>query len=405
MIFSLLTFYTSSAVYSRTGRFINPPHFIRSAEFTCGAYVWVICVKMDIESYLQQKQINLEKSGQRITDYHVFDFNYIPDKPLMRNEVKPVIDALLRYQQSGIANNVLILGSKGSGKSLLARYLMKIMNKQLSFVYANCRQHNTSYKILAHLLDCTPRGCSLDELWSRFSLVHKNRTVVILDEVDLLSEKDKHKDILYLLSRSTNNYMTILLSNNPKFANSLDQSILSSLQPEIIHFSSYDALEIESILIDRAKTGLKSIPDSQIKQISAMTGKNTNSDVRVAIKTLYLWALEPEVGLTEHFEKARRDIMYDVVKDLNDKNLLILKAAQSQMSGYVKEIYHVYKKISLQYNEDPFSYMHFYSNLSYLQSLGLILLISTKVDRTYTNRIQLTFDPAILDTICKMRFE
>jgi archaeal cell division control protein 6 len=211
--------------------------------------------KMDIESYLQQKQTNLEKSGQRITDYHVFDFNYIPDKPLMRNEVKPVIDALLRYQQSGIANNVLVLGSKGSGKSLLARYLMKLMNKQLSFVYANCRQHNTSYKILAHLLDCTPRGCGLDKLWSRFSLVHKSRTVVILDEVDLLSEKDKHKDILYLLSRSTNNYMTILLSNNPKFANSLDQSILSSLQPEIIHFSSYDAMEIESILIDRAKTG------------------------------------------------------------------------------------------------------------------------------------------------------
>jgi Cdc6-like AAA superfamily ATPase len=360
---------------------------------------------MDIESYLQQKQTNLEKSSQRITDYHVFDFNYIPDKPLMRNEVKPVIDALLRYQQSGIANNVLVLGSKGSGKSLLARYLMKLMNKQLSFVYANCRQHNTSYKILAHLLDCTPRGCSLDELWSRFGLLYKNRTVVILDEVDLLSEKDKHKDILYLLSRSTNNYMTILLSNNPKFANSLDQSIMSSLQPEIIHFSSYDAMEIESILIDRAKTGLKSIPDSQIKQISAMTGKNTNSDVRVAIKTLYLWALEPEVGLTEHFEKARRDIMFDVVKDLNDKNLLILKAAQSQMSGYVKEIYHVYKKISRQYNEEPFSYMHFYSNLSYLQSLGLILLISTKVDRTYTNRIQLTFDPAILDTIWKIRFE
>jgi Cdc6-like AAA superfamily ATPase len=136
-----------------------------------------------------------------------------------------------------------------------------------------------------------------------------------------------------------------------------------------------------------------------------MTGKNTNSDVRVAIKTLYLWALEPEVGLTEHFEKARRDIMFDVVKDLNDKNLPILKAAQSQMSGYVKEIYHVYKKISRQYNEEPFSYMHFYSNLSYLQSLGLILLISTKVDRTYTNRIQLTFDPGILDTIFKMRFE
>ena len=147
----------------------------------------LICVKMDIESYLRQKQSNLEKSSQRITDYHVFDFNYIPDKPLMRNEVKPVIDALLRYQQSGIANNVLILGSKGSGKSLLAKYLMQLLDKQLSFAYANCRQQNTSYKILAHLLDCIPRGCSLDELWNRFSLLYKKGVVVILDEIDLLS--------------------------------------------------------------------------------------------------------------------------------------------------------------------------------------------------------------------------
>ncbi len=360
---------------------------------------------MDIESYLADKQNQLENSSKIITDYRVFDFNYIPDKPLMRTELKPLIDALLRYRQSGIANNVLVLGSKGSGKSLLAQYLMKIMSNKLSFTYANCRQHNTSYKILAHLLDVIPRGCGLDELWNRFSLMHKNRTVVILDEVDLLSEKDKHKDILYLLSRSTNNYMTILLSNNPKFANSLDQSILSSLQPEIVHFSGYNTIELEHILIDRARAGLKDIPDSQVKQISAMTVKNTNSDVRVAIKTLYLWAIEPEVGLTEHFEKARRDIMFDVVKDLNDKNLLILKAAISQQQGYVKDIYQAYRRISAQYNEESFSYMHFYSNLSYMQSLGLIILISTKITRTYTNRIQLTFDPVVLDTIWKMRFE
>ena len=135
-----------------------------------------------------------------------------------------------------------------------------------------------------------------------------------------------------------------------------------------------------------------------------MTVKNTNSDVRVAIKTLYLWALEPDILLKDHFEKARRDIMFDVVKDLNDKNLLILKAASSQKDCFVKDVYDTYRQISIQYNEEPFSYMHFYSNLSYLQSLGLILLISTKINRTYTNRIQLTFDSAILNTTWQMRF-
>jgi len=361
---------------------------------------------MNIDEYVSERQKNLDKSKERIRNFQVFDFNYIPEKPLMREEVKPIIDALLRYQQTGIANNVLILGSRGCGKSVIAKYLMKVMSQQgqLDFAYVNCRQHNTSFKILAHLLGIRPRGSSLDELWQRFSDTRRGRTVFILDEVDLMSDKDKHKDILYLISRSPNNYMAILLSNNPKFLNPLDESIKSTLQPEIIHFRNYDALEIEKILTERAGAGLKFLPNRVISEIAAMTAKNTNSDVRVAIKTLYLWALEPSVCLKEHFEKARRDIIFDVVKDLNDKNLLILKAALSGQDGFVKEVYQTYKRISVQFNEEPFSYVHFYSNLSYLQSLGLILLVSTKISRTYTNRIQLTFDPGILAAIWSTRF-
>ena len=199
--------------------------------------------------------------------------------------------------------------------------------------------------------------------------------------------------------------MAILLSNNPKFLTLLDESIKSTLQSEIVHFRNYNAIEIEKILRDRARTGLKFLPEQIIREIAAMTAKNTNSDVRVAIKTLYLWALEPNVPLKDHFEKARRDIMFDVVRDLNDKNLLILKAALSQQDGYVKDVYQAYRKISVQYREEPFSYVHFYSNLAYQQSLGLILLVSTKINRTYTNRIQLTFDPSILAAIWQTRFE
>jgi len=384
------------AVFS--DRFINPQRFIRPVQFIR---------KMDIDEYLHDKQQNLKKSTDRICDFQVFDFNYIPEKLLMRKEVKPIIDALLRYQQTGIANNALILGARGSGKSVMLKYLMKLMSKQqqLNFVYTNCRQHNTSFKILASLLGVRPRGCSLDELWQRFASTNTTKTVFILDEIDLMSDKDRSKDILYLISRSTNNYMAILLSNNPKFTNSLDQSIMSTLQPEIIHFSSYNTAEIIEILTDRAKVGLKVLPKDIIREIAARTVKNTNSDVRVAIKTLYLWALEPDVSLEEHFEKARRDIMFDVIKDLNDKNLLILRAAISKQDGYVKDIYESYRRVSVQFNEEPFSYMHFYSNLSYLQSLGAILLISTKIGRVFTNRIQLTFDPDILKAVWSARFD
>ena len=363
--------------------------------------------KMDIRQYLKDKQTKLLKSRTRIRNFSIFDFNYIPEKPLMRQEVKPVIDALLRYQQTGIANNVLILGSRGCGKSVLAKYLMHLLDNTdgLTFVYANCRQTNTSFKILASLLDVRPRGHSLDELWQQFIASRHGKVVFVLDEIDLISDKDRSKDILYLISRCEKNYMAVLLSNNPKFTATLDESVKSSLQPEIIHFKNYNAPEIEAILKDRAEHGLTLQPARILSEIAAMTVKNTHSDVRVAIKTLYLWALEPEHPLADHFNKAMQDIVFDVVKDLNDKNLLILQAAYRTRQGYVKDIYQHYRQISSSVAEQPFSYVHFYSNLSYLQSLGLILLVSAKLGRTYTNRIQLTFDPEILKTIWKMRFD
>lgn len=361
---------------------------------------------MDIEEYLAQKEKRLDKGVRRIRDHRVFDFNFIPEKPLMRDEVKPIADALLRYQKTGIPNNLLIVGSRGSGKTLIVKYLMRLLEAKngLNFEYVNCRTHNTSFKILAEMLNVRPRGCALSELWHRFQEVHLGRCVVVLDEVDLLSDKDKNKEILYLVSRSTENYMAVLLSNNPRFLNQLDDSIRSSLQPELVHFKNYSAPHIHKILEDRARCGLDREPNEAISRIAALVAKNTNSDVRVAIKTLYYCALEPDVLLAAHFERARRDIMVDVINDLNDKNLMILRASIADKEGYVKSVYEAYKQLSASLKEEPFSYVYFYSNLSYLQSLGLILLISTKVKRAYTNIIQPTFPPEVLETIWKSRF-
>lgn len=361
---------------------------------------------MEIEEYLVQKDKRLEKKVRRIKDHRVFDFNFIPDKPLMRDEVKPIVDALLRYEKTGIPNNQLVTGTRGSGKTVILRYLMSLMKgrKKLMFKYVNCRTHNTSFKILAETLGVKPRGSALSELWQRFQESHPGKCVIALDEVDLLSDKDRNKDILYMVSRSPQGYMAVLLSNNPRFLDQLDTSIRSSLQPEVVHFKNYSAPQIIEILKERARCGLGRIPNHTIAKIAALVAKNTNSDVRVAIKTLYYCSLEPDISLAEHFGKARRDIMVDVINDLNDKNLMILKAVVSDREKYVKSVYEAYKKLSRSIKEEPFSYVYFYSNLTYLQSLGLILLISTKIKRTYTNRIHPVFDQDLLKTIWKSRF-
>jgi len=360
---------------------------------------------MEIHEYVSLKEKRLSKGLSRIRDFQVFDFNYIPQEPLMREELKPIIDGLLRYQKTAIANHLLIFGSRGSGKTLSVKYLQRVFrDRGLTVLYVNCRSHNTSFKMLAHLLGVRPRGTSLEELWQRFTARHPGPTVLIIDEVDLISEKDRTKDILYLVSRSRENYMAILLSNSPKFLASVDESIRSTLQPEVIHFRNYTAPEIQQILEERARLGLRKVPRVALGRIAALTARNTNSDVRVAIKTLYYTALEPGARTEDHFERARKDILADVINDLNDKNLLILRAAIGDSEKHVKAVYQTYRRLSLDAREEPFSYVYFYSNLSYLQSLGLILLVSTKVGRAYTNKIRLLFAPETFLSIWQKRF-
>ncbi len=360
---------------------------------------------MKLTDYLHEQARHIEQHTRRIKDFRVFDFNYIPDEPLMREEAMPIIDASLRYLKTGIPNHLFIFGSRGCGKTLMVRYIANLLTQShpVQVLYANCRQHNTSFKILAHLLGVRPRGCSLDELFHRFSDQHGGRTILVLDEVDLISDKDRNRDILYLISRSPRNHMLILLSNHPRFLSTLDESVRSTLQPEIIHFRNYDALELQQILRQRASSGLTEVAEGAVETIAALTVHETNSDVRVAIKTLYFVAVEAGMQIDAAFHRALRDLTNDVLLNLPDASLLMLQAVADEREPLVKRIYQRYRVLCAGQRCEPFSYVYFYSNLSYLQSIGLILLTSTKVGRSFTNRVELLCQTSALRQILDSR--
>ena len=244
---------------------------------------------MDVEKYLERRSESLERETERIKDFKVFDFAFLPAKLLVRDEAKYLIDAMLKYARTGIPQNLVLLGSRGCGKTLLLRHLQRVLSARLDLqvLYANCRNQNTSFKILAGLLGAPLRGTSLQELYTRFEDRYEGRTVVVLDEVDLISKKDPNKDILYFLSRSERSYMVICLSNNPRVINELDVSIRSSLQAEVHYLQNYDATQLGEILRLRASAGLRKGDEGDLSKIAALTVQRTNSDVRVAIKTLF----------------------------------------------------------------------------------------------------------------------
>jgi len=361
---------------------------------------------VDIDAYLERRIATLESTTEAVKDFRVFDFSYVPETPLLREEAKGIIDALLKYGKTGIPQNVVMFGSRGCGKTLLLRYLQRLMKDrlQLEILYANCRNENTSFKILARLLGASVRGTSLQELYVRFLKRCPGRTVVVLDEVDLISKKDPNKDILYFLSRSDPSYMVVCLSNNPRFLSELDSSTRSSLQADILYLKNYDAQQIGDILRSRAQAGLHTWAESDIGRISALTVQRTNSDVRVAIKTLFYVTTGESANVQDAFAQAQRDIYIDLISDLNDRNLLILRAVQKNRERFVRRVYDTYQELSKNCNELAFSYSYFLNNLSYLQSLGLVMLIQTKVNRAYTSTVSILFNEQVLETVFKIRF-
>lgn len=361
---------------------------------------------MDIKNFFQQEKARNSNACHVVKNFSVFDFNYIPEEPIMREECKHLIKEMLRFELSGIPTHLAVIGSKGSGKTLTLKYLQKIVNAEskLNVIYGNCREHNTSFKLFAHFLGVQARGASLSELYDSFCKKYPGKTVVLLDEINLMSPKDKSREILYLLSRSNNPYMVIMLSNNYRFLRDLDASTKSTLQPMTVYFKNYDAAQIQEILLQRAKQGLYRWDSGKLAQIAALTARKTNSDARVAIKTLFYSVMKKRRDTETCFEKAREDIIVDMITDLSDAILMILQAIAASKSDFAKEIYQRYCKISARHHEKPFSYMYFYSNLSYLQSMGLVALIATKVGRTYANRVMLTFEQPVLEPIYKLRF-
>jgi len=361
---------------------------------------------MNIKDFLEQERARNANACNMVKNFSVFDFNYIPQEPIMREECAHLVREMLSFETSGIPTHLLVIGSKGSGKTLTLRYLQKLLNTQtkLNIIYGNCREHNTTFKLFAHFLDVQARGASMSELYNGFCERYSGKTVVLLDEIDLMSPKDRNREILYFLSRSKNPYMVIMLSNNCRFLRDIDTSTKSSLQPVTIYFRNYDAAQIHEILRQRAKQGLHKWNDGTLAQIAALTTKKTNSDARVAIKTLFYSVTKDLKDIETCFEKAREDIIVDMITDLSDPNLMILQAIATSKSDFAKQIYQRYCYISSQHSEKPFSYVYFYSNLSCLQSMGLVALIATKVDRTYANRVMLTFDQSVLEQIYKLRF-
>ena len=336
----------------------------------------------------------------------VFDYNYIPRDIYARKEIKEIIKIIIDFEKLGTNRNVFYYGSRGSGKTCTMKFLQSLMKKhniKTPILYINCRTLGTSFRVLSSILKERVIGLGFADIMEKINQIYP-KLILILDEIDLISMKERSKDLLYLLSRSEGTkYQLFLLSNNVTFYNKIDEATKSTLTLKNIHFRDYNAVEILKILQLRLKeANIKGTSNGFLEELAARTVSETNSDVRVALKCMELAFNENNFeNAGEYFKKAKEDVFLQTIQYLNDQLLFTVKSINLSEDKITPRVYDIYKKITKLNNEKCLSYPTFLNNIGYLQSVGVILSLNEKVGRNWSSRIELLCRPELITKIYK----
>jgi cell division control protein 6 len=340
----------------------------------------------------------------------ILQASYTPENiPHREEQIKEIAAILAPSLRGEKPSNLFIYGKTGTGKTLTIFHVVKTLEKiakkkkiGLKIFYLNCklkRVADTEYRLIAALArdfgqDVPITGLPTDEIYRLFieKLDEKEMNfILVLDEIDQLIKK-AGDEILYNLTRLNselkNTQITIVgISNDLQFANYLDPRVKSSLTEEDINFPSYNALQLQDILTERANSAFKKkVVDEGVISKCAAYAAREHGDARRALDLLRvageLAERNNETTLKIDFidnaeEKIERDLIYDVIKTLPKQSqitlLSIFKLNQNVKSKILTgEVYETYKNYCLSCGLKILTQRRLSDLISELDLLGII---------------------------------
>lgn len=342
--------------------------------------------KGDFEYYLKKPRLVVKNP-------HVFEISYPPDEIVKRREYKELFKEISNTVIYNTPNNILVLGNPGSGKTVIAKYIRKIIDRERTDVntyYINCRD-KTGRDILKELIGIiNGHAVTRSRLINEFLLSLNKNNIIILDEID---QGKKLNDILYNFSRSkevSNRKETIsllLISNDLDWIEKLDPPISSSLQLRVILFKPYKASEIYEILKGRIKKGftkeaLVRLDDNLIKGFSKVIEKEKRGDCRLAIGGIFYAAQTAESknrkeitqeDLERGFNYSVRESQKSRIEKLNHKQFFVLYSIFQSKKNTYNEIYETYLNFLDDFPLKPLRKTMFYYLIEYLADQDIVV--------------------------------
>jgi cell division control protein 6 len=340
-------------------------------------------------------------------DREVLQPDYVPDTlPHRENEIRRLAEHLIVIARGVRPSNVLIYGLTGTGKTAVARYVVrKIVEKSASLgtklkdAYVNTRKVDTTYRVIAEIarqlgLMIPYTGLAVSEVYRRYVNALENwggLHVVILDEIDYYVRREGD-DLLYKLVRineelSSSKVVLIGITNDINFVENLDPRVRSSLGEVEMVFPPYNAEQLYTILKQRAEKAFVpgAISDGVISFCAAIAARE-HGDARRALDLLRVAGeiaeREDATEVTvEHVRKASVEIeegrVYQTVSflPLHQKLVLkeILEIVKNKGSATTGEVYLAYVNRARELGYEPLTQRRVSEIISQLDMMGLVL--------------------------------
>lgn len=366
-------------------------------------------VKKEVIMSVDEIFDKLLNSDSIFKNKRVLSHDYVPEiLPHREREIQKLAYILATALKGGKPSNVFMYGKTGTGKTAVARYVLKKLSKKgerlgldLSYAYVNCRYRKTNYRVLIKICDeigCAglpetglPTDAIFDKL-IRYIDAKEKLVIIILDELDWLV-KTSGDDVLYQLTRINNELersqvSLIGITNDLKFREYLDSRVLSSLSEESIVFSPYNAQQIYDILKQRAEMAfVDGVVDDAALKLAAAIAAQEHGDARRAIDLLRVAGeIVERQGDNKLHEKhivmakdeVEKDLIEMTVRELPLQEQLILLAIlkaysdgknQKVTTGVVKGYY---EEICVELGYKPVTLRRINDIISDLEMLGII---------------------------------
>jgi cell division control protein 6 len=344
------------------------------------------------------------------TNKKVLQSNFTPENIPHRDEqIQAIADILAPALKLEKPSNLFIYGKTGTGKTLTVKFVtnkMKELSEQknipLSVIYLNCKLKkaaDTEYRLAAHIIKefgtvVPPTGLPTDEIYrTLFNIVdHKQQMIIlILDEIDQLVKK-AGDEALYNLTRINselkNSQISIIgVSNDLIFRDNLDPRVKSSLSEEEIVFPPYNAIQLQSILKQRAEAAFKqAVVEPGVIEKCAAYAAREHGDARRALELLRVSGeLAERKGenaikiehIDEAEEKIEHDRLLDIVTTQPKQHQATLYSVMSVCSNSKKviftgEVYELYKQVCYKTGLRPLTQRRVSDIIAELDMLGII---------------------------------